>query len=359
MSADVAVMSDEDRAVVDFRSTRLRRAEILADCMPRIQSFVEEADSTVEDLVYDGPLGPVRISYLEADAIRTLLAQDGDSSETSRGLLLAEALAACVKISEDVQDYQIAARLDEQLEEKIRSALELDDFAGESLIEELAEAIDRTFAAGRREEAVRLGELRLTIRQHITHIRLTLSGRQDGEAHTPPTGAPAATGPFTRPSAGWLADANLEPPPDQLEQSRRRYQALKKRRLQEQRDRANRRRIRWMFAGVGMAMLVGVASFAIQFLPSLETDQLSEITVESLEGVPGISSVVAKPPSLFVTVNGAYWDSLDRHHRTRIVTEIGSILIRANYNGAVFNHPNGTVVGEWIRGSGSYVYPLE
>ena len=355
MSAEIAVMSDEGRAVVDFRSTRVRRAELLADCMHRIRSFVEEADSTVEDLVYDGPLGPVRLSYLEADAIRTLLSQDGDSSETSRGLLLAEALAVCLKISEDVRDYQIAARIDEQLEDKIRSALELDHFAGESLIEEFAETIDRTFEAGCREEAVRLGELRLTIRQHMAHIRLTLSGQQDGDSLAATAGAPAATGL----SAGGLAGADLEPPPDQLEQSRRRYQALKNQRLQEQRERADRRRIRWMLVGVAVAMLLGAASFTIQFLPSVETDRLGELTVDSFEGVPGISSVVAKPPSLFVTVNGAYWDSLDRQHRTRIVTAIGSILIKANYNGAILNHPNGTVVGEWIRGSGSYVYPLQ
>ncbi len=353
MSIQGAVMSDENREFTDFPFTRKRRAKHLNDHLDRVQSFVEEADSIVEDLVYDGSLGRIRLSFSEADAVRRALDDDETADADPQGFLMAEALAVCLKISEDVNDYQTAALVDEQLEGRIRSVLELDLITGESIVGDFAEPIDGAFAAGHREEAIRLGELRLIIRQHMAHVRRTLAGQQStGETAGDPDTAGSAL-----PSIEPQPDADVEQP-DQLEESRKRYNKLKRNRIRENLERTKMRRILRLVIALGAAVLVGAAGFAIQMLPAFSVQGPVELTIDDFEGVPGISTVLAKPPSLFVTVYAEHWDSVDRASRLRIVNRLGSILLKSDYNGAVLTDPAGKLVGEWIRGDGSYVYPL-
>lgn len=354
MSVHGAMSTSPDPLATDVPAAREARAGLLSPFIERVRAFVEEADAEIDELVYEGSLGAIRLSFSEAEAIRNVLAGGGDAADPSHGLLLAEALALCLKIAEDVQDYQIAARVDEQLTSTIGSVLELDLEAGKSLVQDFSDPVDNAFAAEQRERAVRLGEIRLAVRQHMAHVRRVLCGPLDIE------GTPQISG--ARGSIAVLPGAPSDPdrkPPDRLEESRRRYQQLKVKHGRERLERMRMRRIQWLLIGLGLAAGVGAASFAFQLLPAFETTETTTFTIDDFENVPGISSVLAKPPSLFVTVDSGYWNSLNRQSKSKIVVEVGQRMLNANYNGAVFTGTDGQVVGEWVRGVGSYVFPME
>jgi hypothetical protein len=354
MSVHEVVSTSQDSLPSDEPVDRVARAELLSGFMERVREFANEADSEVEDLVYEGTLGAVRLSYGEAEAIRRCLADTAATTGSSHGLLLAESLAMCLKIDEDVQDYHIATRVDDELSNTIRSVLELDLRAGEGLVQDFSEPIESAFDAELREQAVRLGEIRLAIRQHMAHVRRVLVGHRNIDDTAL---IPGACG-----SVAVLPEAPSDPdaePPDQLEESRRRYRKLKRERLHERLEKMKMRRIRWLVIALGLAVVVAAAGFAYQLLPALETHETIILTIDDFEGVPGISSVLAKPPSLFVTVDGGYWDSLSRQSKRKIVVQVGDRLLKADYNGAVFTDTGDKVVGEWIRGVGSYVYPMQ
>lgn len=354
VSAQGVMSTRHDPLATDVPTGREARAELLSPFIERVRAFVDEADAEIDELVYQGSLGAIRLSFSEAEAIRNALAGTGEAADPSHGLLLAEALAICLKIDEDVRDYQIAARVDEQLTSTVWSVLELDLQASKSLVQDFSDPIDNAFAAEQRERAVRLGEIRLLLRQHMAHARRTLAGQQDNES-TPQM--PGAGG-----SLALLPEAPSDPdtePSDQLEESRRRYQQLKKKRRHERVENTKMRRVRWLLIGLGAAIVVGAAGFAYQLLPAFEIKERIILTIDDLEGAPGISRVLAKPPSVFVTVDSGYWNSLNRQGKSKIVAEVGHRMLKADYNGAVFTVTDGQVVGEWIRGVGSYVYPME
>jgi hypothetical protein len=354
MPAPGVISTGHDPLDTDLPTARESRAGLLSPFMERVRAFVDEADAEIEDLVYEGSLGAVRLSFSEADAIRNALAGTGGATGSSHGLLLAEALAMCLKIAEDVHDYQIATRVDDQLTGTIGSVLELDLQASKSLVQDFSDPIDNAFAAELREQAVRLGEIRLAVRQHMAHVRRTLAGQQHIE-DTPQI-------PGARGSIEVLPEAASDPdtePPDQLEESRRRYQQLKIKRRRERLEKVKMRRIWWLLIGLGLTIAVGAAGFAYHLQPVFDTKVTIILTIDDFEGVPGIFSVLAKPPSVFVTVDSGYWNSLNRQSKSKIVVQVGHRLLKTDYNGAVITGTDGQVVGEWVRGVGSYVYPME
>jgi hypothetical protein len=58
-----------------------------------------------------------------------------------------------------------------------------------------------------------------------------------------------------------------------------------------------------------------------------------------------------------VRVFGEHWRELDEQGRRDVVTQIGRVLYAEGYNGAKIRDEEGTLLGEWIRGVGEFVYP--
>ena len=110
---------------------------------------------------------------------------------------------------------------------------------------------------------------------------------------------------------------------------------------------------------LGVAVLFGGVAFVVQLIPALSPPEVKILSMADFAEIPIVVSVDARPPSLFVRINGARWRKLDRQGRLGVINEVGYIIAKADYNGAKFRDENGVLVGEWIRGVGTYEFPAQ
>jgi len=100
-------------------------------------------------------------------------------------------------------------------------------------------------------------------------------------------------------------------------------------------------------------------TFVVQLIPALSPPEVKILSMADFAEIPMVVSVDARPPSLFGRINGARWGKLDRQGRLGVINEVGYIIAKADYNGAKFRDENGVLVGEWIRGVGTYEFPAQ
>ncbi len=78
------------------------------------------------------------------------------------------------------------------------------------------------------------------------------------------------------------------------------------------------------------------------------------LSAQDFEGIPGVRHVVARPPSLFVTVDEVMWRGMEPEARRQLIERIGSKAAEAGYRGVQVTGPGGTV-GSWLRTTGVWL----
>lgn len=156
------------------------------------------------------------------------------------------------------------------------------------------------------------------------------------------------------------ADAALPEAPVRPRRRRRRQPTqdeLEALRQMEDRGRASRagsmRKVSRVRAMVVLLLVLTVTWTAIVLLPMLATDPLPTLSMAEFRTVPQVRDVVARPPSLYVTINERDWAKLSDESRTKVLDQIGEIAARAEYTGAVVRTPEGVTVGQWLVKSGT------
>ena len=81
-------------------------------------------------------------------------------------------------------------------------------------------------------------------------------------------------------------------------------------------------------------------------------EEMPRIEKSQLPASPAIAGVVARPPSLFVTVDPPSWSGLPAEDRTRLVVEVGKVALQLGYTGAVLQDPAGRSVAQWMQKTG-------
>ena len=113
-------------------------------------------------------------------------------------------------------------------------------------------------------------------------------------------------------------------------------------------DKGNKRRTR-ILAAVFVASVL--AWFALM-LPRWMEEQQRVFTIDDFGRLPGVERVVARPPSLFVTLNSGIWNGLKEREQRDLVDEIAFSLSRAGYTGARFATSEGRTVAQWLKSRG-------
>ena len=73
----------------------------------------------------------------------------------------------------------------------------------------------------------------------------------------------------------------------------------------------------------------------------------------ALAGVPGVTQVLARPPSAYVSIDQSAWDDLDDSERKALVAKIGQTAEKAGYQGVlVRTAQGGSAVAHWLKQEG-------
>jgi hypothetical protein len=111
-------------------------------------------------------------------------------------------------------------------------------------------------------------------------------------------------------------------------------------------------RARAMF--VVLVLLIATWS-ALVLLPMMARQPLETLSITDFRTVPQVRQVIARPPSLYVTVSEREWARLSSDSRLSVVEQIAEIAERSRYSGAVVRLPDGETVGRWLEQRGPSV----
>lgn len=98
-------------------------------------------------------------------------------------------------------------------------------------------------------------------------------------------------------------------------------------------------------------LLIAFASVIVLWMvlvaPRFLRSELPTLTKGELAFSPAIQTVTARPPSLFLVVDGAAWEGMPSDQREELVREVGRTAEAAGYTGVNLRLDSGGTVGQW------------
>ena len=88
-------------------------------------------------------------------------------------------------------------------------------------------------------------------------------------------------------------------------------------------------------------------------LPKLTAPEPHILQTAEFTDVPGIVSTVAKPPTVYITVEAGLWTDMTRHEQKKMIAEIGEVAADQGYIGADIRDDGGVVIGRWLKERGA------
>ena len=85
---------------------------------------------------------------------------------------------------------------------------------------------------------------------------------------------------------------------------------------------------------------------------AVEVKLLPGLALSDFAGQHEITGVVARPPSLYVTVDAQSWTRMGLLERQQLIEAIGAKLAAAGYVGAHVTDSDGNSVARWLKDTG-------
>ena len=258
-------------------------------------------------------------------------------------LLVSHGQAFLAKTDADMASLTANSELDRNILYTLQAELMLDVAIGTALLREFQPAIDEAVGAGELAGAKELTQLGHRLRKGVSSARKVISeaGRSDaGRLADVMTEVPREDAPTT----GALDQVAREIGGDYdrgKRKARIRRQLLSQVRLPS--------RTEMLVTALACALLfwVGIAKLP-EFLDRGPHLIRSRDFTES-----SVLEVMARPPSLFVTVDASSWEAAGAAVRESMLAELISVpLVDDDYRGALITTSDGRPVAVWIRGDG-------
>jgi hypothetical protein len=225
-----------------------------------------------------------------------------------------------------------------------QAELMLNAAMGMALMREIQHAIDEEVRCGRMAPAKQWNELKNDLNGAVAATRRMLadSERQWAEA---------------------LSDTMTDRPRD-ADVALDRYAPLMQQLAVEERERERlaraRSRAREALAKLPSRTELLVAALAVTTaiwlgfvkLPDHFATGLPALTVEDFPRNDGFLEVVARPPSLYATIDGDIWHGLDQDSRRHLVRTVSSVLLTFGYSGVHLKTEDGRPVAQWLLQNG-------
>lgn len=373
---------DEDVAAVAVPAAAAPRAASIPESAPAIAGEEPAFDRSLFLAPYMGILETALAQHVdseaEGDLVMTFAGDTVTLGEWERGiadqvfgasertnnaaLRIVESLALEAKIKEDLARHRIATSLqvpriagdaadgttDEPTEvvrvkapAHVQDEIKRDAALARALLSELQRVIDASVVGGNMKAARQLNQFKPNLHHALNDLRELLDADERRETEE------LATSVIVFPEDAQLPD--IKPP-------------KKKQRRQEASDDIamtmkpslpltayDKRRVRMMVLAFSGLCLLWLALT----VPRLMREEMRAFTAEDFHHIRGVHAVVARPPSLFVTLDAGVWASLKDRDRKQLIDDIAFDVQRAGYSGARFTTQNGTTVAQWLRARGT------
>ena len=304
-------------------------------------------DGTAEPPAEAGIPPALVLGDWEQQVVRAALASTEDGRRHWE-TLLAEGVALQTKyiaeIDEVAEQGEVAPELEQQLRQRVMHSLAI----GLALMDELQREIDGMILGGNVAQAKKLtgfrnklGQLIAQIKERVGPDEIVLAQALAAEMITPVEKKESPT------------ERRLEEPeeetPSQAVRFETRHRPLG--RMLEREERKNH--LKPLLIVLAVAALV----WTVLILPRSFVPTLPELTDQELAFSPAIQEVIARPPSLYLVMDGAAWKKMPEHQREELVRQIGQTADEAGYSGAQLRLRDGTTLAQWSETRGVKLVP--
>lgn len=291
-----------------------------------------------------------------------LLAWARSSREDGWQCLLAEGLALEARCTADMARAGAGAptATAEGLEAAC-SDLQFDAVLGFKLMEEIQRAVEKMIIQGRMDQAKKLTQFRHRINEGASAIGKFIGEAALREAETLASAAHEVS-PTTnaRQEDAYdeaISGANLEALLD-LEERLRKKAEQDEARVMEGSARKMvavepepelESRVSWRLVLVSMLAVLTLVWFFVVAWPAKTRVALRAFTAADFATLPAIHDVMARPPSLFVTLDEEQWRALSDDARREMIDKVAQRIEPAGYTGAEFSGTIGGTLAQWLK----------
>ena len=284
----------------------------------------------------------------EQKAVRESLAAGTDSPRSWESLL-AEGVALQTKFFTEIDQLAQEGAASPEVEEQFRQRVLHTLAIGLALMEELQREDVGMILGGNEAQAKkltgfrnRLGQLVAQIKERVDDDGVVLAQALAAEMITPDESKKSAP-------AKRLEEEPEEGGPTQPIRLETRHRPLGRMLVREEK--------RNTLKPLLIVLAVAVAVWAVLILPRAWVPSIPELTDQDLAFSPAIREVIARPPSLYLVMDGAKWEGMPQHERDELVRQIGETAGGAGYSGAQLRLADGTTVAQWSKGRGVKLVP--
>jgi hypothetical protein len=257
--------------------------------------------------------------------------------------LLAEGVAVQSKFLAETSCLQGDQPLPPDMWEKLRNQMTQTAAIGLALMEEIQRVVDAMILGGDMGQAKKLTGFRNKIGQVVSQAKEQVGTK--AYEHAEALAAEMVMPLEQQPQAKRRLEEPDEGPPQQIKLNRHAGAPLGT--ILEAKE--ARSRIR----PLATVFVVALAAWCILVAPRFFRAELPVLTPQDLPLPPEVQEVIARPPSLFLVVDGAAWGRMPRESREALVQQVGRIAEEAGYVGVQFRNAKGTSVARWSLARGA------
>lgn len=319
------------------------RRTALAPYLERLGQLEGEAERPDEA----GPPPALVLGDWEQSAVREALAS---GTEAPRGWesLLAEGVALQTKYFAETDELAREGTTSPEGEERFRQRLLHSLAIGLALMEELQREVNAMILGGNVAQAKKLtsfrnklGQLTAQIKERVDDDGIVLAQALAAEMITPVE------------SKNESPSSRLEEEPDegpaQPIRLETRHRPLGHMLVREEKKSTLKPLL--------IVLAVAAAVWAVLILPRAWAPSIPELSDQDLAFSPAIQQVIARPPSLYLVMDGAKWEGMPQHQREELVRQIGETAGGAGYSGAQLRLDDGTTLAQWSKARGVKLVP--
>jgi len=274
------------------------------------------------------------------------------NGEPERTELLRQSLALWLKGSVDVCSLRDGVRNGSGNLYGLQAELMLDSAFGSALVRELQDGVDAMVKAGELEEAKRFSKFQHQVRCVVREIKQSIAesnGRRADELVEQLTDHQPA--PPTKP-APMLRETELETPAPR----RRPRPAVEKPVAPVPHTSGSRYRTEVLIA---LDVIALVACFFLTGHSGPAGRPPRALTHGDFPNAAPLTELVARPPTLYATIDEKTWSGYDDKQKRRFVDGMGSVLLTKSYGGLLLKTPDGRLVAEWLEKGGTRLLASE
>ena len=258
--------------------------------------------------------------------------------------LLLEGVAYQIKLETDLGFLTPVHERSPEENLELRNLMVQDLALGLALLEETQRSVNQMVLAGQMDEATRLTSFRNKIGQGVQRIKGDLSPEEFAAATARSEQLCEEKEEAEWRSTDFQPIANI-PAPTPTPTAKPTVRMVQRHDVgQQQRP----------LKGLLFVLGASICLWAVLILPKITSkNELPTLTLGDISPRSEIRHVEARPPSLFVELDGEAWTTMSNEARLTLIDDVGKAAEAAGYMGAQFKLDSGTRVARWLKQRGS------